>query len=120
MGGPLTVATIIRHGRQWHARREVVTETESGPRRRARFAAIAARAARLANGGRGACWRPSRLSCGGRGDQPSRMKSTPSRLAGSSLISIGRRLEVLTEFQFCSETTNDVGLLLASRCTLST
>jgi acyl-CoA synthetase (AMP-forming)/AMP-acid ligase II len=50
MDGPLTVATVIRHGRQWHAGREVVTETENGPRRRAPFAEVAARVARLANG----------------------------------------------------------------------
>src|SRR3954451_18364904 len=50
MDGPLTVATVIRHGRQRHAGREVVTETENGPRRRAPFAQVAARAAQLANG----------------------------------------------------------------------
>src|SRR4051794_17231234 len=50
MDGPLTVATILRHGRQWHAGREVVTEAERGGRRRARFSDVAARAAQLANG----------------------------------------------------------------------
>jgi fatty-acyl-CoA synthase len=44
------VAGILRHGQQWHAGREVVTETESGPRRRASFAEVASRAAKLANG----------------------------------------------------------------------
>ncbi|AWK76272.1 long-chain fatty acid--CoA ligase (plasmid) [Rhodococcus oxybenzonivorans] len=50
MDSPLTIARILEHGRQWHAAREVVTEIEHGPRRRASFAAVAARAARLANG----------------------------------------------------------------------
>ena len=43
MDGPLTVAAIIRHGRQWHAGREVVTETDSGGRRRAPSTGPAAR-----------------------------------------------------------------------------
>jgi fatty-acyl-CoA synthase len=50
MDAPLTVTTILRHGQQWHAGRDVLTETESGDRRRASFAEVADRAARLANG----------------------------------------------------------------------
>ncbi|HEY7009017.1 MAG TPA: AMP-binding protein, partial [Jatrophihabitantaceae bacterium] len=50
MDAPLSVAGILRHGRQWHATREVVTETEHENRRRASFAVVAARAAQLANG----------------------------------------------------------------------
>lgn len=50
MDAPLTVAGILRHGQQWHATREVVTERADGSRRRASFAEVAARAARLANG----------------------------------------------------------------------
>src|ERR687885_366387 len=50
MDAPLTVAGILRHGQQWQAGREVVTDTDSGPRRRASFAEVAARAAKLANG----------------------------------------------------------------------
>jgi fatty-acyl-CoA synthase len=50
MDAPMSVAGILRHGRQWHATREVVTETEHENRRRASFAVVAARAAQLANG----------------------------------------------------------------------
>jgi fatty-acyl-CoA synthase len=50
MDAPLTVAGILRYGQQWHASREVVTETADGSRRRASFADVGARAAQLANG----------------------------------------------------------------------
>ena len=40
------------------------------------------------------------------------MKSTP--LAGRLLLWMARVVGVLTPFQFCSETTNDVALTLAS------
>ncbi len=50
MDVPLTVAAILRHGQQWHSTREVATEQADGSRRRATFAKVGARAARLANG----------------------------------------------------------------------
>jgi fatty-acyl-CoA synthase len=50
MDVPLSVATILDHGRRWHSRRKVVTMTESGQWRESTFAEAAARAVRLAHG----------------------------------------------------------------------
>lgn len=59
---------------------------------------------------RGALGRPSVLAFVGSGDQP--MKSTP--LAGRLLTGMVRVVGVLMPFQFCSETTNDVGVTLST------
>ncbi|GAB2829123.1 fatty acid--CoA ligase [Actinocorallia aurea] len=50
MDVPLSVATILRHGRRWHSRRKVVTLTGPGEWRESTFAEVAERAARLAHG----------------------------------------------------------------------
>ncbi|WP_275290852.1 long-chain fatty acid--CoA ligase [Amycolatopsis sp. La24] len=50
MDAPLTVASLLRHGRRWHSDRQVITWSGSGEPRRSTFADVAARAARLAHG----------------------------------------------------------------------
>ncbi|ROO85537.1 fatty-acyl-CoA synthase [Actinocorallia herbida] len=50
MDVPLSIATILRHGRRWHARRKVVTMTGPGSWRESTFAEVAGRAAQLAHG----------------------------------------------------------------------
>src|SRR5216683_154344 len=45
---PLSVSSILRHGAVTHARSEVITWTDQGPKRRT-YAQVAARAAQLAH-----------------------------------------------------------------------